>query len=165
MIQSPPSLRPLLERLRSTLPHPDLVPPLLAVGQDQSSLPPTQMQLAVAYTGSQRSQQALDLTLCLAHQTRLATGRTVQVHILHVAHPEHLEQSIGVMTQALTLAQEWCGTVQIHRRVGNVATELGDLLEQTAVHLLVVGCHSAHHPLIRQLHPYRCPILGIPELP
>lgn len=80
----------MLVRLEHALECPDLARQMLLVpsakrtGHSLSHLT-AEVHLVVGYHGSARSQTALDLTLWIAHQTRLATGRAVKVHVVYVA--------------------------------------------------------------------------------
>ena len=95
----------MLARLQMTLDRTDLTERLILSEPRTSSLQSAALQiptlhstglsveagytLVVGYSGSLRSQAALDLTLCLAHQTRLATGKPVTVQVVYVV--EELE--------------------------------------------------------------------------
>lgn len=197
------------------------------------------VNLVVGYSGSPKSQTALDLTLWIAHQTRLATGKSVMVEVAYVveeldsaltspiasagafrmdawrtgstrrertleAGKSHLDkksnsgatileretkggtalalsdpQTMGstkvldramqfekadrILWQARCLAEEWRGSLKTHLRFGNVARELRSVVEAEEAALLVLGCDSAEHPLIRQLgRQFPCPVLGTP---
>jgi nucleotide-binding universal stress UspA family protein len=189
------------------------------------------IDLVVGYSGSANSQVALDLTLWIAHQTRLATQKHVQVHVVYVVdrhsppdrqtyghswqppvldafglpvayetrmergstallEPElkdegrspsidHcfnlcrvrqpvvstdvLEQADCVLWQARCLAEEWRGSLEAHLRFGSVATELRNVVAAQSADLLVVGCSTKKHTLIRKLtRQFPCPVLGIP---
>lgn len=74
----------MLVRLEHALNCPDLAKQMMLVPSASEALPSKTMNLVVAYNGSARSQTALDLTLWIAHQTRLATRRAVTVQVVYV---------------------------------------------------------------------------------
>ena len=94
----------MLARLQMTLDRTDLTERLILSEPRTHSLQSASLQiptlqstglsveqgytLVVGYSGSLRSQAALDLTLCLAHQTRLATGKPVTVQVVYVVEEE-----------------------------------------------------------------------------
>ena len=94
----------MLARLQMTLDRTDLTERLILSEPRTRSLQSASLQiptlqstglsveagytLVVGYSGSLRSQAALDLTLCLAHQTRLATGKPVTVQVVYVVEEE-----------------------------------------------------------------------------
>jgi hypothetical protein len=80
----------MLMRLQTTLGCTDLVNQMLLVPQANGLGAPSasEINLVVGYSSSPRSQTALDLTLWIAHQTRLATGKPVTVQVVYVMdHP------------------------------------------------------------------------------
>ncbi|HEY9618475.1 MAG TPA: universal stress protein [Microcoleaceae cyanobacterium] len=77
----------MLARLEGALGCSDLTRQMLLVpksGSPASNHATQEVNLMVAYNGSPRSQIALDLTLWIAHQTRLATSRAVTVQVIYV---------------------------------------------------------------------------------
>ena len=76
----------MLVRLQSTLGCSDLVNQMVLVPQtrltDSSSV--SEIDLVVGFSSSAHSLTALDLTLWIAHQTRLATGKQVTVQVVYV---------------------------------------------------------------------------------
>ena len=76
----------MLVRLQGTLGRSDLVNQMVLLPQAHSLQTQTdrEINLVVGYSSSPRSQTALDLTLWIAHQTRLATGKQVTVQVVYV---------------------------------------------------------------------------------
>lgn len=203
----------MLMRLESALHRNDLLTQLVLLpGQ---SIPATdRITLVVGYNSSPKSHAALDLTLWIAHQTRLATGREVMVQVVYVADGESISQYLdnytlgnsdsvcaveldasqprGVSTlvraaaisvkqpqlqtellrqadqalwQARCLANEWRGSLKTHLRFGHPATELADVVASEQAALLILGCTTTNHPIVRKLGAdFPCPVLGIPSL-
>ncbi|MDX2240757.1 MAG: hypothetical protein NW224_08750 [Leptolyngbyaceae cyanobacterium bins.302] len=74
----------MLVRLEHALNCPNLAKQMMLVPKASNLLVPTDINLVVGYNGSTRSQTALDLTLWIAHQTRLVTRRAVTVQVVYV---------------------------------------------------------------------------------
>jgi hypothetical protein len=78
------------------------------------------------------------------------------------AHP--VKRAGQILEQARILAQEWGGPLNAHFHSGNVAQALKSVVESESAGLLVLGCSSPQHWLIRQLGvDFPCPVLGVPR--
>ena len=97
----------MLARLQDALGCSDLTKQMVLVpARSMEPKSPKEINLLVAYNGSPCSQTALDLTLWIAHRTRLATGKQVTVQVVYVLDtendcqplsslPGHLASAIG----------------------------------------------------------------------
>jgi hypothetical protein len=74
----------MLVRLEHALNYPDLAKQMMLVPKATNVAVAGQINLMIAYNGSARSQTALDLTLWIAHQTRLVTPHPVTVQVVYV---------------------------------------------------------------------------------
>jgi hypothetical protein len=126
-----------------------------------------EINLVVGYNSSPSSQTALDLTLWIAHQTRLVTQKPVTVEVVYVVDynkTELFEQSGRIFQQARYLADEWGGNLKTHLCYGSVSTELRKVVEVKAAALLFLGCSAINHPVVQKLgDDFPCPVLGIPN--
>ncbi|HEY9645777.1 MAG TPA: universal stress protein [Chroococcidiopsis sp.] len=166
-IKSIKSIKSMLLRLQYALGRDDLAEAMVLL-PGLSSAAPTSSEsanLVVGYTGSPNSQTALDLTLWIAHQTRLATQKPVMVHVVYVTDNAGLEQADRVLYQARHLADEWRGSLTTHLRFGDLATELQQVVLAEQADLLFLGCTTSKHALVRQMkRTFPCPVLGIPNV-
>ncbi len=103
----------MLARLQATLDRSDLVSQMLLIPSrtfELSSL--TAINLVVGYSGSINSQAALDLTLWIAHQTKIATSQQVTVQMVYVSEelatvsPVRSSRSSTGRTSVLAMPQQ-----------------------------------------------------------
>lgn len=232
------NIKPILVRLEGAMERSDLIEQMVllpepAINAAKRAMYAKSVNFVVGYNASPRSQTALDLTLWIAHQTRLATQKQVTVQVVYVVdekqtsqHPgvcqwadvksgssprqtvklslpsasrhcitsilnkphtqgsrvtssvkskksrrsktnfsqaDWFEQADRILWQARCLAEEWRGSFKAHLRFGDMATELKAVVEAEEASLLVLGCTSVSHPLVRQLDTnFPCSVLGIP---
>lgn len=88
------NLMTMLVRLQNAMGRMDLAKQmvLLPGRSDRPSSLPSTTNLVVGYDSSPRSQTALDLTLWIAHQTRLATAESLTVQVVYVIDPNPKSQ-------------------------------------------------------------------------
>lgn len=200
----------MLARLQANLNVPHLAEQLLLIPPRAHHLSQelSEVNLLVGYSNSENSQLALDLTLWVALQTRLATNKPVTVQVAYVAdeprspgtlkrfspdrvspdqdsrelghiatiapapsvkaaainRAEQFERADRILWQARSLAGEWRGSLKTHLRFGDIAIELGQIAQSESATLLIVGCRTREHRLIRRLgKDFPCPVIGIPD--
>ena len=205
------NIHSMLVRLQGTLGRTDLVQKMLLLPAAQNRLESPEVNLVVGYSNSPSSQTALDLTLWIAHQTRLATGKQVTVQVVYVIDDgmmnriprfdsnarrrgeleaetewrtsrtaiaeletatqaqfgtvDLFEQADRILWNARCMAEEWRGSLKTHLRFGVVAKELKEVVMSEEASLLILGCDTAEHPLVKQLSgQVLCPVLGIPSV-
>lgn len=103
----------MLARLQATLDRSDLVSKMLLIPSRTLELSPlTAVNLVVGYSGSIKSQAALDLTLWIAHQTKIATSQQVTVQMVYVSEelvtvsPARSSRSSRGRTSVLAMPQQ-----------------------------------------------------------
>ncbi len=168
------SLKPMIMRLETALGRQNLDESLILLSKPPKTplkfFPSTTTKgtnLVVGYSGSAHSQAALDLALCIAHQTRLVKPDPVVVHVVYVVDqtlPKTIANADHILWQARCLASEWRGSLHAHLRVGDIAKELSLVAEEMEADVLLLGCHTSNHVLVKKLASQSpCSVLGLPH--
>lgn len=130
----------MLVRLQSTLGRSDLVNEMVLLPKAHSLCPNREINLVVGYSGSPCSQTALDLTLWIAHQTRLATGKQVTVQVVYVVEDKETKIPVFCSIESV-LEAEWSDsrpwsyqrrTEQLPQRQLTAVAELPEVMEASA---------------------------------
>ncbi|MBD2328752.1 universal stress protein [Alkalinema sp. FACHB-956] len=100
----------MLARLQGTLTQTDVEQMILLSSDRRSSVEGKDINLVVGYSNSPKSQAALDLTLWIAHQTRLATSQLVTVQVVYVVE--------DTLTTPFTSASDWRTISRVDARRG-----------------------------------------------
>ena len=92
-------IKPMLARLQSAIGRDDLIEQMVLLPEPktpvlQAAKASKSVTLVVGYNGSPDSHAALDITLLVAHQTRLATNKQVSVKIVYVIDENQSNQCL-----------------------------------------------------------------------
>lgn len=122
------NIKPILARLQTALgQHYSVEQIVLSSGSTvdprKAKKTKTTVDFVVGYNGSANSQAALDLTLWIAHQTRLVTPKQVFVHVVYVVEPSLDSQSPPIPLHVqLEVQPSYCTPVALpastHARAG-----------------------------------------------
>lgn len=94
-------IKPILARFQSTIGRDDLIEQMVLIPEssiaiDNKKQTEQSLNFIVGYNSSCKSHAALDIALCIAHQTQLATKKQVKVHTIYV-----LDNSQEISSQEL----------------------------------------------------------------
>jgi nucleotide-binding universal stress UspA family protein len=104
------NIKPMLVRLQNVLDdRPGLMEQMVLLPEPKSAVDreatvSQSINLVVGFNGSLRSQAALDLTMRIAHQTRLATQKQVTVQVVYVVD-EHQKSNSAGLTNVFNLGR------------------------------------------------------------
>ncbi|MEW6491044.1 MAG: universal stress protein [Cyanobacteriota bacterium] len=94
------NIKPILVRLEGAMERSDLIKQMVllpepAINAAKRAMYTKSVNFVVGYNASPRSQTALDLTMWIAHQTRLATQKQVTVQVVYVVDEKQTSQYPG----------------------------------------------------------------------
>lgn len=103
-------IKPMLMRLQNALGRDDLMEQMLlfsppAIADKETTEAVKSINLIVGYTSSPKSHTALDISLLIAHQTRIATNATVTVQAVYVQEENRKNHSLDVSSQETLTTQ------------------------------------------------------------
>lgn len=149
----------MLARLEHALGCPELTKKMVLLPQAHSvkSRSSKEINLVVGYNGSPRSQTALDLTLWIAHQTRLATGKQVTVQVVYVVNLNDACGQVKPFTRPATAKKAKSGSTRVAEAVGQSAARqansaIAELPELTAQSCQMDQFEQADHILWQARH-------------
>jgi hypothetical protein len=99
------NIKPMLMRLEDAMDRNDLIEQMVLLPEPASAASKwassaKSINLIVGYTASPSSQTALDLTMWIAHQTRLVTQKQVTVQVVYVLDEQQSSNGSDVLTSA-----------------------------------------------------------------
>lgn len=99
------NIKPMLVRLEDAMDRNDLIEQMVLLPEPPSAASrwassTNSINLVVGYNASPNSQTALDLTMWIAHQTRLVTQKQVTVQVVYVIDDNQSNDSPDVLTSA-----------------------------------------------------------------
>ena len=135
------NIKPMLERLQSAMGRNDLIERMLLLpGASSATAENKSVNLIVGYNKSPSSQTALDVTLWIAHQTRLATQKQVTVQVVYVVDDKGSQYgndfSLEAYTRSTSIDQMPLQLVAAASRSATLPTQSGQALAATRTTLL-----------------------------
>ena len=123
------NIKPMLVRFQSAVGRDDLVEQMILLPGKKSSVSPTSksdnsLTFVVGYNGSPSSHTALDISLLIAHQTRLATNKQVAIKIAYVIDDRGNNQIKDFPSNYTIAGNSW--EFSTASALKSVTTELGN---------------------------------------
>ncbi len=134
------NIKPMLERLQSAMGRNDLIEQMVLLpGAASATAKNKSVNLIVGYNRSPSSQTALDVTLWIAHQTRLATQKQVTVQVVYVVDEGRQygnDFGLEAYTRSTSIDQMPLQLVAAASRSATLPTQSGQALAATRTTLI-----------------------------